>query len=85
MSVPRLCSSTRGSDADDCQARSQRRGFLNNVPEAFTFLIAAIVAIATLGGVLMLRGWWKVVALLIGAVAELYILGYLPALPSIRI
>lgn len=49
---------------------------MNNVNEGFRLLIVAVVALITLGAVVMIRSWLRVVALIVGALVILVLLGY---------
>jgi hypothetical protein len=54
---------------------------MNNVDQGLTLLVAVVVAFIALAGVVMLRPLiLKLLALALGIVAVLYVLGYLPTI-----
>ena len=54
---------------------------MNNVDRGLTLLIAVVLALIALAGVVLLRPWFlKLLALVLGVAAVLYVLGYLPSI-----
>lgn len=54
---------------------------MNNVNQGLTLLVAVVLALVALAGVVMLRPLiLKLLALALGIVAVLYVLGYLPTI-----
>lgn len=54
---------------------------MNNVDQGLTLLIAVVLALIALAGVVLLRPWFlKLLALVLGVAAVLYVLGYLPSI-----
>jgi hypothetical protein len=54
---------------------------MNNVDQGLTLLIAVVLALIALAGVVMLRPLiLKLLAMALGIVAVLYVLGYLPTI-----
>jgi hypothetical protein len=54
---------------------------MNNIDQGLTLLIAVVLALIALAGVVLLRPLLlKLLALALGVVAVLYVLGYLPTI-----